>query len=251
MNLDKLKSDLDELKKTKDAVNIGMNRIPEGAAKKTGRQAFLGELIASVNHNVPTQAVQVLNAINETVEATRGSVGKSNAKWTPPALNNNAVGVNQPQQLNVAPSQFRQNLSEGERDKAFEDRLASIGKNQTLADTLQNVVNHGQTVVPNQIQKPIYEQYTAAVPQSSYYQQSQAPTMVSEQVNNLVNEAIGKNLNHLVEHAFKSVLTDIFANQRINTLIKEYVQTAEFENLIHRAFVNAAEKRKKLNESKK
>jgi hypothetical protein len=232
------------------AQRAASGRMNEGAVRKDKR-AFLGGLVTSLSQGVPTEATSVISTISNVVESKHGHPqGKKispvpqhhapiiNEVHNPPVMNNGGGQTLGQALSNVGSIINGQNpygSIDGERgDMVFEQRMANsmnrmvsnFGQPQPMPQYPQN---YGQPQSLNEQQ--MYQQMLLQ-------QQQQVggamvnPQALNEHVKNQLFEVLDRNLEKLVEAAFKSVLTNVYSNERIHSAIDEYTKGDRFKNQI-------------------
>ena len=243
INFEELKKNIGKQKEDHNTKEVALGRIPAGAIKKSGnRKAFLNELVTSMHLGVKTNASETVRVVSETVEAKRGlpSAAAKNVagKYIPPRQNT-SIQLNEQQ---VAPVNrpsggdwgIPQGVSgnygggiDGEREGLYEQQLA---KQMAMYDQMKM---SGNPVAQQILQQP------------QYVQQPQQQQYVVEQQ----GVGDGRNIEKLVEGAFKNVLTEIYTKQKIQEALSDFLKSDDFVKVVGQA-INEIAKRNKAKQGK-
>lgn len=253
-----LKQQIDAGKVQQHNKEVALGRVPEGAIPKKNKKAFLNELVHSMRHGVNTDAVEAIRTVNETVEIRRGqppAVAKNTGgKYAQPK--NNYVPMNE----NVAPQPQHRNAADewgvpqgaggngrggyggnggnggydGERENLFEQNLH---KQMAAFDQMK--------MTGNPVAAQIMQQQPQYPNQQGY--QPQYPHQMNEQV---IVEQPERNMEKLVESAFKNVLTEIYTKQKIQEALSDFLKSDDFVKVVGQA-INEIAKRNKAKQQGK
>jgi hypothetical protein len=248
MDIDKLKAEINSRKTERTTKDVALGKVPEGAIPKLGKRQFLSELVTSMHRGVATNAVEAIKAVNETVEMKKGApnaVAKTVGKYVPPR--NVRQMINEEEV--VAPVNYKKSAADewglpsgirggmggdGERDHLFEQENAKF-------DQMMMSGNPIAAKYVQQIQQP---------QQPRYITEQAIPTVVNEShIDQLLTEKLERNMEKMVESAFKSVLTSIYTKQKIQESLADFLESEDFVKVVAKA-INEIAKRKKGNQVK-
>lgn len=249
VDLTQLKDNIAQQKKEQYNKQIAMGQ-GNGQPVKNGKKRFLHELVDSMRTGKNSEAVEVVRAVNETVEHKRGAppaVAKNRKSYMPP----------RPQQQHMneeVPAQHRRSGADdwgmggggsnvpqrggyghdGEREAAFDQ---AFNQNNVAFDQMMRDRN------PMVATNPKYQQMV-----NQHQPQQQNEQYIVEQPGNdhmeLLTEKIEKNLDKMVESAFKNVLSDIYTKQKIQESLAAFLESDDFVKVVGRA-INEIAKRNK------
>jgi hypothetical protein len=255
VDLNKLKAEIDRSKNELASKEIAMGRVPENAVAK-GKRGFLNELVSSMHHGGNSTAIEAIRAVNETVESRRGvpqAVAKNNQNNQPRQQRQQYVPVNE----NVAPQPktgaddwgvpgittgrggnggYQPNMGGGYGGGGYGDRGDELFE--------QNIARQMAEYDRMKMQgNPVTARAMQNIQQGQQYPQQMNEQIIVEQPND------GRNMEKLVESAFKNVLTDIYTKERIQESLIELLQTDEGLKIVGRA-INEIAKRNKAKAGK-
>jgi hypothetical protein len=237
INLDELKKKINEQKSEIDGKNVMLGK-PSVQNSGTGNKKFIGQLITSMRHGVVTEATETIKALNKAVDTKQG---------LPPAIAKNKhipnrevivekvthVEKNPKNDWEVAgvttPSHNYNNGNnygnDGEREGLFEKNLS-----EQMAQFDQIKMNG------NPIAKKI-------ISESKGHNNSNNEVVITNR-NMLYEQNSDRNIDKLVEGAFKNVLTEIYTKQKIQDEFIEFLKTEEFIKILSQT-INVIAKRNK------
>jgi hypothetical protein len=227
-----LKQQIEAGKAQQTTKEVALGRVPEGAIPKKNKKAFLNELVHSMRSGVSTSATEAIRSVNETVEVKRGqppAVAKNTGgkyalprqQYTP--INENVI---QPQIPRTAANDWAipQFVQVGggygnEREDLFEQNL------QKQMAAFDQMKMNGNPVAAQIMQQPQY------------------PHQMNEQV--VVQQPMTeRNMDKLVESAFKNVLTEIYTKQKIQESLHDFLASDEFEKIVSGVILRIAKRNK-------
>ncbi len=217
IDLEVLKKSVEERKNNSMIVEQAMGKT---GVPKTDKRTFLANLLSSVNQGDRNNtAVQALQTLNETVEATRG---------VPTAVAKN-MGVGRMGEA-YTPAPATPNTSYRDGDAAFErevqkraEDMVRLGKmNASNSVPLSEAVNnYAKTPYVGQ---PMNEQYA---PQQQY------SSPMNEQILKSVADVMGSAMfDKMINESFRNVITEIYTKEKIENVIKEYVESDIFKKVV-------------------
>lgn len=248
MDIDKLKAEINSRKTERTTKDVALGKVPEGAIPKLGKRQFLSELVTSMHRGVTTNAVEAIKAVNETVEMKKGApnaVAKTVGKYVPPRNVRQMVNeeevvapINYPPKSAAnewgLPSGVRGMGGDGERDHLFEQENAKFDQ----------MMMSGNPIAAKYVQQMQQPQ------QPKYITEQVVPTVVNENhIDQLLTEKLERNMEKMVESAFKSVLTSIYTKQKIQESLADFLESEDFVKVVAKA-INEIAKRKKVNQGK-
>lgn len=261
VDLSKLKDNIAAQKKELHSKQIALGQ-GNGQPMKTGKKSFLNELVNSMRTGQKSEAVEVVRAVNETVEFKKGAppaVAKNRDKksYMPPR-NNQRQQVNEefePQQhgagqrrtgaddWGVGSQGGGQYPRGGEREAQFEQ---AFSQNNAAFDRMMQ--DRNPMVAANPKYQQLVNQHQPQYQQNEQYVVEQ-PQALNEQFE-VLNEKIEKNLDKMVESAFKNVLSDIYTKQKIQEALGDFLKSDDFVKVVGQA-INEIAKRNKAKQAGK
>jgi hypothetical protein len=236
----KLKSEISSRKSEITTKEVALGKVPAGAIRKNNKKEFIKELVTSMHTGVKTSASEAVRTVSETVEMRKGlppAVAKNTGKYIPPRTNNQYVPLNEnvaPLQRNAAdewgiPSGVERN-GYGEREDLFDQNL------RKQMEDFDRMKMTGNPVAAQMMRQPQYGQQ----PQYIVEQQGAGNQIMTED----------RNLEKLVEGAFKNVLTEIYTKQKIQEALTDFLKSDDFVKVVGQA-INEIAKRNKQKQANK
>lgn len=233
-----LKQQIEAGKAQQTTKEVALGRVPEGAIPKKSKKAFLNELVHSMRSGVSSNATEAIRSVNETVEVKKGqppAVAKNTGgKYAVPRQHYTPMNENvmQPQPRTAANDWgIPQGVQTGggyggnEREDLFEQNLQ---KQMAAFDQMKMT---GNPVAAQIMQQPQY------------------PHQMNEQV--IVQQPMNeRNMDKLVESAFKNVLTEIYTKQKIQEALSDFLKSEDFVKVVGQA-INEIAKRNKAKQQPK
>jgi hypothetical protein len=241
-NLDVIKKEIEERKATQIVTEQSTGTGRMGAARDSKK--FLIGLLQSVNQGAPTPEVQALRTVTEMSDAKYGvptTVGRpapqvqpyaptpQQQSYQPQALNEN-FGV-PPQDLRGDESYFDQQMQRGMellRQRSNQNANPNVGLSQAL--------NEYSTA-------PFVNQPTQGGAINA--------GALNEHINKTLNEMTNNsNFIRLVEAAYKNMINEMYAKEKIETALVEIVQSDTFKKLMKKTIVDTLIEIQNRNKSK-
>ena len=266
VDLSKLKDNIAAQKKELHSKQIALGQ-GNGQPMKTGKKSFLNELVNSMRTGQKSEAIEVVRAVNETVEYKKGAppaVAKNRDKksYMPPR-NNQRQQVNEEFDPQNPPVQRRTGAddwgvgSQGggqyprqggggygdEREAQFDQ---AFSQNNAAFDQMMR--DRNPMVAANPKYRQMVDQHQPQYQQNEQYVVEQ-PQVLNEQLE-VLNEKIEKNLDKMVESAFKNVLSDIYTKQKIQEALGDFLKSDDFVKVVGQA-INEIAKRNKAKQGGK
>lgn len=228
-NLDSIKQEIEarrsEQMLTEQQTGTGRMGAPRESKK------FLVDLLQSVNQGgAPTAAVQALRTVTEQSDAIYGvptTIGRPSpsmpqTQYQPQPQQYNQQPYQQPQQLN---ENFMGGNTTGDRgaDSYFEQQM-----------------QQGMELLRVRAQKNQQGQPQAGLGQA-LNEYNNAPMMPQQGFNpNMLNEHIANSANFqkLVEGAYKNMINEMFAKEKIENALVEIVQSETFKKIMKKTIVD-------------
>jgi hypothetical protein len=251
VDLSKLKENIANQKKDLHSKQIAMGG--NGAPVKGNKKAFLNELVTSMRHGTKSSAIETIQAVNETVEHTRG---------VPQAVAKNLYGNQQrPQQnRNRQREQFNPEQPQRERSGASDWGMAGGGGNVSIPDHRyggsgnadEDRFDQEYSKVNSDFDRKMMDYMSRNNPamqkfiqQSPYAQRVQNEQIVVEEPQ-LLNEGAQSagNLEHMVETALRGAVTNIYTKQKIQEALEEYLQSDDFIEKVGKAILVISKRNK-------
>ncbi len=236
-NLDAVKKEIDE-RRSGQLVNEQTTGTGRMGAPRDSKK-FLVDLLTSVNNNgVPTPAVQALRQVTEITDQRLGV--PTTAGKEAPIVQPNQQGypqqqyAQQPMNENLMPQQ-QMPVGDGRGDVFFEQQMQK-GMELLRQRGVQN-------------QQP--QQLGAALSQS-LNEYANAPFMgqpaqgsvvnagaLNEHITKTMNEMTSNpNFGRLVESAYKNMINEMYAKEKIETALVEIVQSDTFKKIMKKTIVD-------------
>lgn len=252
VDLSQLKNNIAQQKKELHNKQIALGQ-GNGLPMKGSKKSFLNELVNSMRTGQKSEAIEVVRAVNETVEHKKGvppAVAKNRKSYAPPRNPRQQVNEDyDPQQKqkrsgaddwgmgSQGGGQYpRQGGYGDEREAQFDQ---AFSQNNAAFDRMMQERN------PIVAGNPKYQQMVNQ--QQPQYQNEQyvfeQPQVMNEQLE-VLNEKIEKNLDKMVESAFKNVLSDIYTKQKIQEALGDFLKSDDFIKVVGQA-INEIAKRNK------
>jgi uncharacterized protein (DUF2267 family) len=257
VDLSQLKNNIAAQKKELHSKQVALGQ-GNGQPMKTSKKSFLNELVTSMRTGQKSEAIEVVRAVNETVEYKRGAppaVAKNREKRSHipqrpqqrQQVNEEYDPQNPPVRRSGADDWGMGNQGGGYNRSGGDDREAEFDRafnhNNAAFDRMMRERN------PMVANNPKYQQMMDRhQPQQEEYVVEQ-PGVINEQLE-VLNEKIEKNLDKMVESAFKNVLSDIYTKQKIQEALGEYLKSDDFIKVVGQA-INEIAKRNKAKQGSK
>lgn len=251
----KLKEEINNQRKEMLQKNPELAKKVNNAGK--GKK-FISELKSSMVHGVKTEASELVRAVNQ----------KTDNNYAPPIAVAKNYAKNQPQQRQVIQEQTNQTPtrtgasdwgvgssgggnnpnpayrgSENDRESSFEQVFTQ--KN----DAFDQMMMRGAAK-----NNPNLQKFLDANPNANQYMNQPEQVVIAEQmggnsvsVNEQVqslNEKVERNLEKMVESAFKGVLTNIYTKQKIHEALGDFLESDEFVKIVGEAIVKISQRKK-------
>jgi|SRR5579859_636061 len=253
----KLKAEIDNQRKEMLQKNPELAKKVNNAGK--GKK-FISELKASMVHGVKTEASELVRAVNQKTDnnyAPPIAVAKNYAKNQPPQQQRQVIAEDThhtptrtgASDWGVAGGGNVSNTpvyrgSENDREASFEQVFSQ--KN----DAFDQMMMRGAAK-----NNPNLQKFLDANPNANQYMHQQPEQVViaeqmggsnqniNEQVQSL-NEKVERNLEKMVESAFKGVLTNIYTKQKIHEALGDFLESEEFVKIVGEAIVKISKRNK-------
>ena len=263
VDLTKLKETIATQKKEMHSKQVAMGN-GNGAPVKQGKKSFLNELVTSMRTGQKSEAVEVVRAVNETVEYKKGAppaVAK-NRKNHMPQRPQQRQQVNEDYDPQNPPVSSRRtgaddwgmgsqgyggggNYNRGYGDEREADFDRAFNDNNAAFDRMMREKN------PMVANNPKYQQMMDRHQPQQQYQNEQYIVEQPETGNmEMLTEKIEKNLDKMVESAFKNVLSDIYTKQKIQEALGDFLKSDDFIKVVGQA-INEIAKRNKAKQAGK
>lgn len=255
IDLSQLKNNIAAQKKELYTKQIAMGH-GNGQPVKGNKRAFLNELKNVLQTGGDSEAVAVIRAVSETVEQKRGvpaAVAKNKKNYMPPRPQqylNEETPVVQPRRTGAddwgvsgGGNSIPQRGGYGEERETEFDR--AFNQNNAAFDRVMQERNPMVASSPKYQQ--MVNQHQSKHQQNEHYVVEQ-PQVLNEQLE-VLNEKIEKNLDKMVESAFKNVLSDIYTKQKIQEALGDFLKSDDFIKVVGQA-INEIAKRNKAKQGK-
>lgn len=259
VDLSKLKDNIALQKKELHSKQVALGQ-GNGQPIKTSKKSFLNELVTSMRTGQKSEAIEVVRAVNETVEFKKGAppaVAKNRDKksYMPPRnqrqqVNEEFEGQPQTQQRRSGADDWGMGSQGGGYNRGGDDREAEFDRafssNNAAFDRMMQERN--PMVASNPKYQQMVNQHQPQYQQNEQYVVEQ-PQVLNEQLE-VLNEKIEKNLDKMVESAFKNVLSDIYTKQKIQEALGDFLKSDDFIKVVGQA-INEIAKRNKAKQGTK
>lgn len=251
-DINELKNNIEAQKKELHTKQIAMGQ-GNGQVIKSNKRTFLNELKDVLKTGGQSEAVAVIQAVNETVEQKRGvpqAVAKNKKSYAPPRSQQYVNEQYQSKPVRTGASDWGMNDGNvsipQQQFSNYDDREMMFEQNLQNANATfdQMMMKNNPVVAGNPRMQTMMQQYNQP---HVVVQQPQQYIVEQPQVgsNDIITEKLEKNLEKMVESTFKSVLTNIYTRDKIYETLKEILQTDEGLKLVGRAINEIASRKKK------
>lgn len=255
IDLSQLKNNIAAQKQELHSKQIAMGQ-GNGQPIKGNKRAFLNELKNVLHTGGNSEAVAVIRAVNETVEQKRGvpvAVAKNKKNYMPARPQQQFVNEEVPVQhrrsgaddWGVAGGGGGNNVPQ--RGGYGEEREAQF--EQALNNTNQAFDQMMMSQNPYVAQNPKYQQMVGQYQPQAQPQQQYVVEQPQNEHMELLTEKIEKNLDKMVESAFKNVLSEIYTKQKIQEALGDFLKSDDFVRVVGQA-INEIAKRNKAKQGK-
>ncbi len=197
LDLNKIKEELNSRKTEKVSISTQLGETVFVNSSPMKRDVFLNDLLTSLKSGRETQSSSRIKIVENTVAQKHGEVRKMTVNNVPEQRQNNS---------------HLHNLNEGEMSPEREEQLyldLEKKKKQTIGQQMEGFAPQR----PNYNQQPI--NYNNQQPQQIN------EDYLANSVNKIVGNYLGNNLGTILEESTKNVILELYAVERIKTVLNE------------------------------
>lgn len=219
---------------------------------------FISELKSSMVHGVKTEASELVRAVNQ----------KTDNNYAPPIAVAKNYAKQQPQQRQVIQEQT---VSQPQRTGASDWGVGSSsgggnpnpsyrGSENDRESSFEQVFTQKNDAFDQMMMRgaaknnPNLQKFLDGNPNASQFMNQSEQVVIAEQTEGtnhnvneqlqLINDKVERNLEKMVESAFKGVLTNIYTKQKIHEALGDFLESDEFVKIVGEAIVKISKRNK-------